>query len=68
MKSVDSINTTVHDPFNMVCNMFYRGAIVMVDKKEIGMKLVVGTLGTLGTLGAVAWFGLVIVLVLGKNT
>ncbi len=49
----------------MVCNMFYRGAIVMVDKKEIGMELVVGTLGTLG---AVAWFGLDIVLVLGKNT
>ena len=65
MKSVDSINTTVCDPFNMVCNMFYRGAIVMVDKKEIGMELVVGTLGTLG---AVAWFGLDIVLVLGKNT
>ena len=49
----------------MVCNMFYRGAIVMVDKKEIGMELVVGTLGTLV---AVAWFGLDIVLVLGKNT
>jgi len=47
----------------MVCNMFYRGAIVMVDKKEIGMEPL-GTLGTLGT--AVAWFGLV--LVLGKNT
>ena len=46
--------------------MFYRGAIVMVDKKEIGMEPL-GTLGTLGTLGAaVAWFGLV--LVLGKNT
>jgi len=47
--------------------MFYRGAIVLVDKKEIGTELVVGTLGALGAV-AVAWFGLDIVLVLGKNT
>lgn len=60
-----TVFTTVHDPFNMVCNMFYRGAIVMVDKKEIGMELVVGPLGTLG---AVALVGLDIVLALGKNT
>ena len=51
--------------------MFYRGAIVMVDKKEIGMEPLeplepLGALGALGTLGAFAWFGLV--LVLGKNT
>lgn len=43
--------------------MFYRGTIVIVDKKEIGMDPV-GTLGTLGT--AVALFGLDTVL--GKNT
>jgi hypothetical protein len=49
----------------MICNVFYRGAIVIVDKKEIGMELVIGPFGTLGTLALV---GLDIVLVLGKNT
>lgn len=48
--------------------MFYRGAIVMVDKKEIGMEPLepLEPLGALGALEAFAWFGLV--LVLGKNT